>query len=621
MPDSSRNSPLRLALSVTAVLAACAQAPIAATEAVLPPVAPWDGASRSLALPPDHPWATPGEVTGLTTSPSYEETAAWLARLAAATPDLEIRSLGETWGGLPIQLVVASTLTDKSPEALAADGRPIALVHAGIHAGEIDGKDAGLMLLRDMTVLGTRRDLLERAHLLFIPILNVDGHERSTPYGRMNQRGPALTGWRTNSRNLNLNRDFTKLETPGVRALVAAIQNWRPDLYVDLHVTDGVDFQYDITWGYNGPHAGSPAIASWLDAHLTPTAERALEEAGHVPGPLFFPLDADHIERGVIEWTAPPRFSHGYGDARHLPSVLVENHSLKPFDQRVLGTRVFLESVLRSLAADYHSLREAVEADRARRPDPLTLDWAPPASPEETYRLLGIESRRVVSEITGGLVVEWTGKPITRTVPWITLSEPRASASRPVAYWIPAAWGEIAERLRLHGIAVERSSEARTLQVEMYRLSEPRLVGQDAGLADQANAVFEGRARVRAKAVPEPRRESFPTGSYRVPTDQPLGSLAMLLLEPDSPDSFLQWGYFLEILQRTEYFEKYVMEPTARRMMAEDPELAAAFRAALEDPGFAADPQRRLEWFYERTPWLDERWKLYPVAREMATPK
>jgi hypothetical protein len=612
---------MRLILSAAAVLAACSLAPGFAAEAVLPPLRPWDGASRSLAVSPDHPWATPTEVSELTASPSYEETMAWLARLAAQTPDLEIGSIGGSWSGHPIPMVIASALTDKSPEALAADGRPIALVHAGIHAGEIDGKDAGMMLLRDMTVLGTRRDLLEQAHLLFIPILNVDGHERSSPYGRMNQRGPARTGWRTNARNLNLNRDFAKLETPGIRALVAAIERWRPDLHVDLHVTDGVDFQYDITWGYNGPHAGSPAIAGWLDAHLTPAAERALEAAGHVPGPLFFPLDEAHLERGLIEWTAPPRFSHGYGDARHLPSVLVENHSLKPFDQRVLGTRVFLESVLRSLAADHRSLREAVAADRARRPDPLTLDWTLPDSPEETHRLLGIESRQVVSEITGGLVVEWTGRPITRTVPWLTMSVPRASASRPVAYWIPPAWGEIAERLRMHGITVEQWPEARALDVEMYRLSETALVGQDAGIADQANAVFEGRARVRATATLERRRESFPAGSFRVPTDQPLGSLAMLLLEPDSPDSFLQWGYFLEILQRTEYFEAYVMEPTARRMMAEDPELAAAFRAALEDPAFAADPRRRLEWFYEKTPWLDERFRLYPVARETDTPK
>lgn len=593
-----------------------------AVEAVLPPLAPWDGASRALALTPDqapdHPWATPGEKSGLKASPSYDETMAWLERLAGAAPEIELVSIGRSWEGREIRMVVASSLADKSPAALAADGRPIALIHAGIHSGEIDGKDAGMMLLRDMTTVGTRRELLDRVHLLFIPILSVDAHETASPYGRINQRGPVETGWRSNSRNLNLNRDFTKLETPEIRALVETIRRWNPDLYVDLHVTDGADFQYDITWGYNGPHAWSPAIAGWLDRHLTPNAERALEAAGHVPGPLFFVIDDAHLDRGLVDWTAPPRFSHGYGDARHLPTVLVENHSLKPFDRRVLGTRVFLESVLSTLGEDYAELRSAVAADRASRRDPLPLDWKMASDPAGSFRMLAIGSRQVASEISGGLVVQWTGEPITRTVPWLEMDEPKVTASRPAAYWIPPAWGEIAERLERHGIEVERTTQPRTLDVDLYRLSEARLVGQNATVADQANAVFEGRARVLATATAERRTESYPAGSFRVATDQPLGTLAMLLLEPDSPDSFFQWGYFLEVLQRTEYAESYVMEPTARRMMEQDPELAAAFRTALEDPELAANPQARLQWFYEKTPWFDQRWNLYPVARELA---
>ena len=205
------------------------------------------------------------------------------------------------------------------------------------------------MLLRDLTVGGRHGGLLDHAHFLFVPILNVDGHERFSPFNRMNQRGPRQMGWRTNRRNLNLNRDFAKLDTPEVRALVAAIERWQPDLYLDLHVTDGADYQYDITYGWNPPHGWSPAIASWLDEVLRPAVDHELEAWGHVPGPLVLVANNRDLSGGFLGWTAGPRFSNGYGDARHLATVLVENHSLKPFDQRVLGTYVLLASALDTL--------------------------------------------------------------------------------------------------------------------------------------------------------------------------------------------------------------------------------------------------------------------------------
>ena len=139
----------------------------------------------------------------------------------------------------------------------------------------------------------------------------------------------------------------------------------------------------------------------------------------------------------------------------------------------------------------------------------------------------------------------------------------------------------------------------------MYRLVEPKL----------ADSAFEGRVRMTAKTVIERRRERFEPGSVWIPTDQPLAELIVLLLEPASADSFLQWGYFAEILQPTEYFEVYAMAPLAEQMLAEDAELAAAYQEKLEDdPAFT--PETRLQWFYQHSPYADERWLLYPVARD-----
>jgi hypothetical protein len=600
-----------LTLAMGLVVAAMAGASETATmpvDPVLPPVAAWQGKSLELLVPAGHSWMTPFEKSGGMETPGYRETMDWLHRLAAAAPEITAVSLGHSYQGREIQMFIVSREGAASPEALAATGLPVVLVHAGIHSGEIDGKDAGMMLLRDLTVLDRRQDLLERVNLLFIPILNVDGHERTSRWGRINQRGPEKTGWRTNSRNQNLNRDFAKLDTPEIRALVAAINLWQPDLYVDVHVTDGMDHRYDITWGYNGPHAWSPAIAGWLDDRLTPAATAALKGMGHGPAPLFFPADSRNIAAGLVQWTGSPRFSNGYGDARHLPTVLVENHSLKPYQQRVLGTYVFLQSVLGTVGEHGAALRQATALDRGRPLASPPLSWAVPAQQgDATFQLAGIEQKLVPSAATGEDRVEWTGRPMDVEVPWLVMNEVRHRTTAPLAYWVPAAWQDVIQRLEWHGLSMETFTEQREVKVEMYRLAEVTL----------ATEPFEGHVRVEASAAPEQRTESFAPGSVRVPVDQPLGMLAMLLLEPASADSFFQWGFFLEVLQRTEYVEDYLMDPLADRLLESDPVLRAAFQEAMNDPAFAADPARRRRWFYQRTPWFDSRWRLYPVAREI----
>ncbi len=183
------------------------------------------------------------------------------------------------------------------------------------------------------------------------------------------------------------------------------------------------------------------------------------------------------------------------------------------------------------------------------------------------------------------------------------------SVARPAAYWIPATYPEVIEILENHGIQVERLREGREVEVEMRRFEGAKADGDP----------FEGHQRVTpGEATTEVRQQWFAAGSARVATDQPLGDLAMLLLEPSHADSLFQWGFFLEVLQRTEYAESYVMEPLAERMLAEDPALAAEFQhKLLTDAKFAADPRARLQWFYRRTPYWDERWALYPVGREL----
>jgi putative YhbY family RNA-binding protein len=579
-----------------------------AAEPILPPALPWNGASKRLLLPANDPWATPFEKGGLDVTPTTDETVAWLRKLCDASSELAMLSIGKSATGRDVWMVVASAEHAFTAEAMRKSARPALLVQCALHAGETDGKDAGMMLLRDMTARGTQRALLDGANVLFVPMLNVEGHDRFGPYGRINQRGPAETGWRTNARNLNLNRDFGKLDAPETASLVGVLNAWEPDLYVDIHVTDGVDYQYDVTWGYNGPHAYSPNIAAWLDGLLTPAARQDLIAMGHIPGRTIFAVNDRNLADGIWVGTSGLRFSHGYGDARHLATVLVENHSLKPYVQRVLGTYVFLESVLRTLADHGRELKRATEEDRAARRGSIPLTWRLPDTPPETIALLGVRPRVAPSAVSGGLAVQWLGEPDTIRAPVIAYTEPELVASRPKAYWIPAGWPEVIERLKQHGVRVEEITEPREIAVTMYRVADAAIEAEPS----------EGHARVTGTPNAESRTEYFPAGSVRVSTDQPLGDVAALLLEPASPESFFQWGFFLSVLNNPEYVEPYVMEPMASRMLAEDPRLAQAFLDTLAVAGreFTGNPRARLQWFYRRTPFFDERWRLYPVARE-----
>lgn len=599
----------RACLALLATVATLATADTFDHQDHLPPAPAWEGRSVELLVDADHAWATDFEKSGGFESPDYAATMAWARRLVAASDDLAMISLGDSPEGRAIEAIIASTEGAFTLEALRASDRPLLFAHAGIHSGEIDGKDAGFMLLRDMTVVGTKRGLIEAANFVFVPIFSVDAHERRSEHSRMNQRGPRVQGWRTTAQNLNLNRDYTKAQGLEMQHMLRALNACEPDLYLDLHVTDGADYQYDITYGFNGTHGWSPAIAAWLGSTYRSTVDAALSGMDHVPGPLIFTVDRADITKGMYQWTAGPRFSNGYGDARHLPTVLLENHSLKPYRQRVLGTYVFLEASLRALIDDADGLQAAIARDRAARPASVHLGYQQSPEPLGTIDFRAIRAKTFESPVSGATEVTYDAESFTVEIPIVGNATPTNIVDRPAAYWIPAAWSHLKWFLDLHGIAYESLDAPTTRDVEMLRLPD----------ASMDAMPFEGRARVTPGETIEAETVSvdYRPGALRVPTDQDLGTLAMLLLEPQSPDGVFQWGFMLEILSRTEYFESYAMEPMARAMIEADPGLMAEFEAALADSTIEDSPRMRLNWFYEKTPYYDREWKLYPIGREV----
>ena len=605
---------LAAALLLTLASPAMSQTPPASVQnvapwdqAFLPPAPAWDGASKALLRDASDPWVTAFEADAAHDfSPSYADTRAWFDRLDAASDLIRIEPFGVSPEGRPLYAVIAS-----KDGATLDPSKPVLLAQAGIHPGEIDGKDAGMMLLRDMAFYG-KDGLLDRANLILIPILSVDGHERTSPYSRPNQRGPRNQGWRHTATNQNLNRDFMKLDQAEMQAVMGLIHKYQPDLYVDIHVTDGIDYQYDVTYGYNGEDGAwsrSPAIARWLDAAFKPQMNAALEAQGHIPGELVFAIDDRDPKKGMNDGGLGERYSNGWGSAAHVPTILIENHSLKPHEQRVLGTYVFLEEALKVLDEKSQTLRAAISADRALRPAELPANFDGDEQPTRIRPFKGILYDTYDSAASGRPELRWLGQPDPELwqVPYFG-SHPTLTLKRPTAYWVPSYRADLIERLKMHGVQMETLDAPRTVAVDMLRLVDPEVSAR----------TNEGHVPITVSDVrAEPKDWTFPVGSVRVPTDQPMGDVAILLLEPQSSESFFAWGMFPEVLNRVEYIEAYAIAPLAEKMLAADPALKAEFEAKLAaEPAFAADGDARLAWFYERTPFYDQRFRLYPVGRE-----
>ena len=585
-----------LCLLLTATDALHARAPV-----TLPPTLPWSGRSEALIVPAGDAWITPAEAAEFWTTPRYAEVRAWLERLDAASPLVTVATFGRTAEGREMIFVRAS-------KGGGGKRKPVVLVQGGIHAGEIDGKDAGLMLLRDIALRG-KDSLLDHVDLVFVPIYNIDGHEQMSPYNYPHIRGPANKGRDANARNIDLNRDYAKLDAPESRAMVALIHALDPILYVDCHVSEGFDMQYDVTFTYAGwgRYARHRATAGWLEQRFGPAVSKALTTAGHTPIIYPSPIDTRHPEKGIRYAPEGPRYSTGYGDFIGVPTVLVENHMLKPYRQRVLGTYVLLEAALRTAAADRARIIAAKAADRASRPAELLTRWKPAATPIgwiDDFK--GVAFDTYLSPASGREEQRWLGRPITFRMPIIGQT-PTEHVRLPKAWWVPREQTEVLERLRLHGIQFETTEAPRTLVLDHIRLVDP-----------EVSQPIEGRYPITARFEHARATQVLPAGSVRVPADQPLGLLAAALLEPESQDSFLAWGFFPEMLAPPPSTDAFVLAALGERLLATDPSIKAAFNAKLRaEPAFAADPDARLAWLYAQAGPGHPYPLRYPIAREV----
>ncbi|MBL8244279.1 MAG: peptidase M14 [Rhodanobacteraceae bacterium] len=557
----------------------------------------------------DADWTTPAEASDYARTPRYEQTMDWFGRLDAASPALTMFAFGRSPQGRALNALVLASDGIATPEAARASGKPVILVQAGIHAGEIEGKDALMALSREL-LFGADRAWLESVVLVLVPIFNVDGHERFGPYNRINQNGPAEMGWRATAQNLNLNRDYIKADAPEMQAWLRLWQAWQPDLLIDLHNTDGADYQYPMTWAFEtGPNIHA-ALGAWQRKTFDETVKPALAQAGW---PVAFYVNMknwDDLRGGLQEGVSAPRFSTGYAAASGRPGLLLESHMVKDHKTRALATLATLREVLRAIATDPDALKAAVAAADGERfdsgtPVPLAFELAESTQPMD---FKGYAETRTPSEISGGTWVQYDQtRPETFQVPVQRDIQVSASAPAPAGYLLPPQWTAVAERLQLHGVRMQRLPAAASVEAERHHFSR----------VEWAPRPFEGRHLVTTL---ESKLESVEiettAGSWLIDMDQPRARLISLLLEPASGDSLIRWGFFDTIFEEKEYAEARVLERIAREMLAKDAKLKTEFEARIaSDDAFAADPQARLRFFYQRSPYFDQAWMRYPVLR------
>lgn len=619
-----------LLLTSLPVLAALPQAPgyiddagatAAAKTRILPPMFEQALTSTKFLADAKNPLITLAESSDFHKTSNYQQTVEYMNKLADASGGLiRLEWLPEKSAeGYQMMLAVASTSQDKSAAGLRASGKPTVLIEAEIHPGEANGKDAMFMLLRDMST-GDKplAALLDKVNILFIPTVNIDGDMRTSAYGRINQNGPDITGWRVNGQNLNLNRDFTKLDSAEIRNVAWVFNQYDLSFFADTHSTDGAMYPYDSSYCNNG-QGWSPAATRWMDSVMQPHVYQQVQSYGHhIHECISLNSNQDPTQGYYPYRTDLARFSNQYGDIRSVPSILIEQHALHPYKTQVLGNYVMLKAMFESIGDNADSLKKAIAADKekALTDKDVILTWKPGA-PTQVPFIVG-DWHYEVSPITGQKTIKWSNKPKTITVPVTANDVPDLTLSRPSGYIVPAQWGTVIERLRAHGIQMKTLEKATPVEVTLYRMDNVKLAdGFEPDRAAKGQIPgYEGHLLVSGEPQPFKRLQTFPAGSVVISTHQTLGVLAMDLLEPASPDSFWAWGFFNATLVSAEEPEEYVMEPMARRMLEQDPKLKAEFEQKLKsDKAFAADGSARLEWFYKHTPFYDANAWVYPVGR------
>jgi hypothetical protein len=552
-------------------------------------------------------FATPFEKNNQTTA-TYHEAVDFYLQLAGAYPQLQIGEWGMTDAGFPLHTVVLSKNKMFDPLELRRQNKRILLVNNAIHPGEPEGVDATMMLMRDLLQKPEFQPVLEKIVVVVIPFYNIGGGLNRGCCSRANQDGPQEYGFRGNAKNLDLNRDFIKNDSKNAQTFARIFNHWQPDVFIDNHTSNGADYTYTMTMLATQPDKLGPVLGPYLRNEMLPRLYAGMAARNQEMCP-YVNVWGSTPETGIPGFFDSPRYGSGYGALHNCLSFVPETHMLKPFPQRVQATYDFMEVMLKTLSEDAEKigqLRQAAIAQAMAQPT-IPLDWKLEKTEADSIIFKGYAAKYKPSEVTG-LDRLWydRSEPWVKKIPYWNTFVPKVEVEKPLAYIIPQAYSEVVERLKSNGVLMSRLSEDVEPEVEMYRI-----------LKFETRNAYEGHYlhyNVEVEKSVQPWR--FHKGDYVVFTAQPAVRFVVETLEPQGVDSYFAWNFFDGILGQKEGFSDYVFEDIAAAFLKENPNVREELEARRQaDPEFAKSKWAQLGFVYERTPYFEPTWNLYPVGR------
>jgi hypothetical protein len=490
---------------------------------------------------PNDALLTIAESSQYTATSTSAEALDLINRIAKQCSFMRVQELGTTSQGKSIPLVILANPAIETAEQAAQSDKPICFIMANIHAGEVEGKEASLMLIRELAQ-NPDQTLLSNLIVIFAPNYNADGNDMfdAVEKNRPGQVGPAQCGIRANAQGLDLNRDYIKLEAPESQALVRFLTDWDPAITVDCHTTNGSHHRYVLTYEAPLNPSGHPAPIDFVRNTLLPEVTRRVKQSTGYDMWHYGNFNAEHTAWET--YSAQPRFGGPYQGLRGQMSVLSEAYSYAPYKDRVIATREFIREILRFVsenATKVMQIREQAMREtmmRARKPVPDDLVGI-------RHRVAAFDNKVLVKGYAntpgkggeGGAAIKShddLGPPKDYLCEHYGRFEATLHVTRPYAYIIPAQPGmaKIIEKLQQHGILIEPiEGHARC---ERYRIKS----------IDRAEREFQGHREVKLDVETEQVNLELAAGTHIVRLVQPLANLAIYLLEPQSEDGLATWN-------------------------------------------------------------------------------
>jgi len=550
---------------------------------------------------------TPYEASQKKATATYNEAIAYYQKLAEKfNKQAKLIIYGETDFGKPLHLLVLNKDGIFDVAKIRQADKRVLLINNGIHPGEPEGIDASMMLARDLL---NKQQLPKNVVICIIPVYNIDGSFNRTSTSRANQNGPLAYGFRGNSRNYDLNRDFIKTDSKNSVAFQQIFNIWQPEIFVDTHTSNGADYQYTMTLIPTQKDKLNSTLSSYLTQTMLPYLYKEMKAKGFELIPYVNSIK-ETPDNGISGFMESPRYSTGYAALHNTIGFMPETHMLKPYDQRVESTYKLLETYIHLVERDAHQIgqnKKKADQETASK-NKFTLDWKLNRDQFDEIEFKGYAAKYKPSEVSGLERLYYDrNEPYTKTIKQWNNFEPSLTVEKPIAYVIPKAWSKVIELLKLNNVKVSQLKKDVKLELEMYYISDFKT----------AQKPFEGHYLHSAVKV-EPKQHTINCyeGDYIVYVDQKTNRYIVETLEPQAPDSFFNWNLFDSILGQKEHFSSYIFEDTAAQLLQKNPSLRQRLEEEkAKNTDFAKSAYAQLEFVYKNSDYFEPTFMRYPVGR------